>query len=72
MGCWKWFGGLIAEAGLEVTDANREKIDSVIHKFIGEQSSYGHCSADWKTARKEIKADKKIKKELFEKLRKIA
>jgi hypothetical protein len=72
MGCWKWFGGLIAEAGLEVTDANREKIDYIIHKFIGEQSSYGHCSADWKKARKEIKADKKIKKKLFEKLRKIA
>jgi hypothetical protein len=39
MGCWRWFGGLLTGAGLEVTDENNEKIDDIIHKFIGEQSS---------------------------------
>jgi hypothetical protein len=72
MGCWRLFSGLQSEAGLEVTDENREKIDDVIHKFIGEQSNYGRCSADWKKARKEIKADEEMKQELFEKLRKIS
>ncbi len=72
MGCWRWFGSLLTEAGLEVTDENREKIDDVIHNFIGEKSSYGRCSADWKKARKEIKADEEMKQELLERLRKIA
>lgn len=36
---------------------------------IGEQSSYGRCSADWRKARKEIEADEKMKKELVAKLK---
>ena len=72
MGCWRWFNSLLTEAGIEVTDENREKIDDVIHKFIEEKSSYGRCSSDWKKARKEIKADEEMKQELAERLRKIA
>ncbi len=72
MGCWRWFNGLLTEAGLEVTDENREKIDDIIHRFIGEKSSLGRCSSDWKKARKEIKADEEMKQELLERLRKIA
>ena len=72
MGCWRWFNSLLTEAGIEVTDENKEKIDDVIHKFIGEKSSYGRCSSDWKKARKEIKADEEMKQELVERLRKIA
>ncbi len=37
--CWKWFNELLKEAGIEVTDENRERIYDVIHKYIGEQSS---------------------------------
>jgi hypothetical protein len=69
MGCWKWFNGVLTEAGLKVTDKNKEKVDQVIHKHIGEQSSYGHCSPDWKKARKEIQEDPKMKAELIEKLK---
>jgi hypothetical protein len=47
MTCWKWFNGMLKEAGVEVTDKNKEKIDHVIHEYIGEQSNYGRCSADW-------------------------
>jgi len=25
MGCWRWFDGVLKEAGVEVTDANRER-----------------------------------------------
>jgi hypothetical protein len=65
MTCWKWFGSILKEAGVEATDKNKEKIDAVIHKYIGEQSSYGRCSADWRKARKEIEANEKMKKELI-------
>ena len=59
------------EAGVEVNDKNKEKIDAVIHKYIGEQSSYGRCSADWKKAKKEVAADEKMKAELIAQLKKI-
>jgi hypothetical protein len=69
LGCWKWFNGVLKEAEVKVTDKNKEKIDSVIHKYIGEQSSYGRCSTDWKKARKEINESPEMRKELIEKLK---
>ena len=69
MTCWKWFGSLLKEAGVQANDDNKEKIDAVIHKYIGAQSSYGHCSADWRKARKEIEADEKMKNELIGQLK---
>jgi predicted Fe-Mo cluster-binding NifX family protein len=72
MGCWKWFGSVLREAGVEVTDENREKVDEVIHRYIGEKSSYGRCSADWRKARKEINAGEEMRNELVEKLRSLA
>jgi hypothetical protein len=56
------------DAGVEVTDENKEKVDHIIHEYIGEQSSYGHCSADWRKARKQIQDNEKMKKELISKL----
>jgi len=67
--CWKWFNGVLKEANVQVTDANKEQVDEFIHKYIGEKSSMGMCSADWKKARKEINADPKMKQELVEKLK---
>jgi hypothetical protein len=69
LGCWKWFNTVLKEAGVKVTDENREKIDEIIHKYVGEQSRYGRCSGNWRRARKEIQADEKMKQELIEKLR---
>ena len=69
MGCWKWFNGVLKEAEVQVTDANKGKIDEVIHKYISEQSSYGRCSADWRKARKEINASPEMRSELIEKLK---
>jgi len=57
------------EAGVVPDENNKEKIDAIIHKYIGEQSSYGHCSPDWKIARKEIQNDEKMRKELIKKLK---
>jgi hypothetical protein len=61
----------LKEAGVEATAENKEKIDVVIHKYIGEQSSYGRCSPDWKVARKEIAGDEKMKAELIAQLKKL-
>jgi predicted Fe-Mo cluster-binding NifX family protein len=70
--CWKWFNEVLKEAGVEVTTKNEKKIDEAIHKYVGQQSSYGHCSADWRKARKEIEADPKMKGELVKKLQSLA
>jgi hypothetical protein len=70
MTCWKWFGTVMKEAGVEFNDKNKEKIDAVIHKYIGEKSMYGKCSAEWKKAKKEILADEKMKTELIAQLKK--
>jgi len=59
----------LKEAGVELNESNKEKVDAVIHKYIGEKSSYGHCSADWKKARKAIVADEKMKQELIGQLK---
>ena len=69
MGCWKWFNGVLKEAEVQVTDANRDKIDEVIHKYISDQSSYGRCSADLRKARKDINASPQMRSELIEKLK---
>lgn len=71
MTCWKWFNSLAKEAGVEINEANKDKIDALIHKYIGEKSSYGHCSADWKKAKKEIAANQTLKQELIAQLKKI-
>jgi predicted Fe-Mo cluster-binding NifX family protein len=71
MACWKWFDGVLKEAGVKVTDKNKGRIDEVIHRYIGEQSSYGRCSADWRKARKEILENKEMKQELLGKLRSL-
>jgi hypothetical protein len=69
LGCWKWFNGVLKEAEVNVTDANKSEIDDIIHKYIGEQSSYGRCSADWRKARKEIKESPEMRSELIQKLK---
>jgi len=65
MGCWKWFNSILKEANLTVSDKNEAKIEQVIHKYISEKSRLGKCSADWKKARVQIKADQKLKEELI-------
>ena len=72
LGCWKWFNSVLKEAEVQVTDKNKAKIDDIIHKYIGEQSSYGRCSTDWKKARVQIKESPKMKAELIAKLKTLA
>jgi len=72
MACWKWFDSVLKEANVKVTDKNRDKMDEVIHKYIGEQASYGRCSSNWAKARKEVKANEQMKQELIGRLQAIA
>ena len=72
LGCWKLFNSVLKEAEVQVTDKNKAKIDDLIHKYIGEQSSYGRCSTDWKKARVQIKESPKMKAELIAKLKTLA
>ena len=63
---------MLKEAGIEANDQNKEKIDNIIHKYIGEQSRLGKCSADWKKAKKEITANEKMKTDLITQLKKLS
>jgi len=69
MGCWKWFNDVLKEANVTIAENNKAKIDDIIHKYIGEQSRYGKCSADWKKARVQINESPKMKTELIAKLK---
>jgi hypothetical protein len=69
LGCWKWFNSVLKEAGVQVTEKNKDAIDQVIHDYVSEQASYGRCSADWRKARKEINEKPEMKKELIKKLK---
>jgi len=57
---------------VQVNSQNQEKIDKLIHEYIGEQSSYGRCSPDWKKARRQIQEKPELKSELALKLKSMA
>jgi len=59
----------LKDAGIEVTEENKEKIDEIIHQYVGESSRYERCSGDWRKVGQRVKADEKEKKKLIEKLR---
>lgn len=40
LGYRNWFKGVFKEAGIKVTDGNREKIEESIHEVVGENSKY--------------------------------
>lgn len=69
MGCWKWFNSILKEAGIDVTEENRAKIDKVIHDFVGEKAKYEHYSPEWSKVGKKIRADESEKKKLIAKLK---
>jgi hypothetical protein len=72
LGCWKWFNGVLKEAEVSITDANKSEIDQIIHKYVSEQSRYGRCSADWRKARKEINESPEMRRKLIQKLKALA
>lgn len=69
MPCWKWFNNMLEEAGVEVTEANRERIDAVIHDYIEERSANGKCSRIPSEASGQIAGDRTLRNELLERLK---
>jgi len=63
---------VLEEANVTVTNKNKAQVDDLIHKYVGEKSRLGQCSADWKKARDEIKENPKMKAELIAKLKALA
>ena len=52
LGCWKWFNGVLKEANLQVTDANKEQINSVIHKKVNSPATVAAVRTGKKPAKK--------------------
>jgi len=46
---------LLAKAGIEVTDENKEKLDRHIHEVVG--VDYKNCSDTWKEIKKRMEID---------------
>jgi hypothetical protein len=72
MPCWKWFNVMLEEAGVEVTEENRERIDTVIHTYVNDRSSVGLCSVVMREASAQIAGDKTMRQELIGKLQEAA
>lgn len=72
MACWKWFNTMLEEAGVEVTEENRERIDQVIHDFVSDRSSYGRCSHVIEKASEQIQGDRTMRLELIDRLQRAA
>jgi len=72
MSCWKWFNSMLEEAGVEVTEENRERIDEVIHEYVADRAAYGRCSILPQEASGQISSDRTMRQELIERLQKEA
>ncbi|KQM12559.1 hypothetical protein AOA80_01285 [Methanomassiliicoccales archaeon RumEn M1] len=70
MSCWKWFNKMLDDAGVQVTEENRDRIDAVIQDYIEMRSAHGRCSRIPSEASGQISADRTLRDELIERLRK--
>jgi hypothetical protein len=72
MPCWKWFNVMLEEAGVEVTEENKDRVDAVIHEYVNARSAVGLCSVVMREASGQIAGDKTMRQELIEKIREAA
>ena len=70
MSCWKWFNKMLDDAGVQVTEENRDRIDAVIEEYISHISAHGKCSNIPSEASGQISKDHTLRDELIERLRK--
>jgi hypothetical protein len=76
LGCWIPFKRVLKEAGveasvkeIEVSAVKRDRIDEIIHQYMGEQARYGHCSADWRQVKTAVKTNEELRNKLVEGLK---
>ena len=58
---------VLAEAGIEVTSANKKVIDQALHQIVG--VAYKDCPNAWKELKRELAGDEQKRRELIHKLR---
>lgn len=63
---------MLEEAGVEVTEANRERIDRVIEEYVADRAAYGRCSRIVEEASGQIAGDRTMRQELIWRLQEAA
>lgn len=58
---------IFAEAGIQVTPANRKQVDLAIQHIVGTEGK--HCPETWAKVKKHIRGDKKTQQEYVAALR---
>ena len=67
MSCYlRHIKGVLDEAGIVVTPANRKQIDQAIHEAVG--VGYKNCPATWKKIKQDIKGDEEKRRALIKQL----
>lgn len=67
MSCYfRYVKDVLAEAGIEVTPANKKRIDQAFHQIAG--VAYKDCPATWKKLKQELAGDEQKRRELVDKL----
>jgi len=59
--------GLLEEAGIEVTSANRKQVDQAIHYIAG--TTYKDCPGTWRKLKKVILADPEKRQDFINRLK---
>ena len=59
---------VLEEVGINVTNENKKKIDSIIHDLV--EVEYKNCSPAWKAVKLHIKEDEKDRSRFIKKLKK--
>lgn len=68
MSCYfRHMSGILEEAGVTVTKANKKQVDQAIHQAVG--VGYKDCPATWKRIKEEIRADEGKRQALISRLR---
>ncbi|MBI4334413.1 MAG: hypothetical protein HY673_24425 [Chloroflexi bacterium] len=60
---------VLAEAGIEVTPANRKEIDRAFHQIVG--ATYKECPEAWKKLKAELAAGGSQRHDLAKRLREL-
>jgi hypothetical protein len=58
---------ILAEAGIEVTPANRKQVDRAIHEIVGVE--YKDCPVAGRAVKQQIMGDEQKRRDFIEKLR---
>jgi predicted Fe-Mo cluster-binding NifX family protein len=58
---------IFSEAGIEVTPANRKKVDQAIHQIV--RVDYKECPSAWKNIKQEMSDDENRRQDFIQRLK---